>query len=297
MATEAEQALGDGAPEEARRQARLACLLPRAVYDVIWNRAANDYGVFLADPHTITELGFRNYRISELITVDFVHRAMQLLEREGQWLTWLDRTTKQRWALLPRWGDEQNIQNPERNTDPLPPSRVIRRCSGRTREHLARFLASVLATELASGVATVLVRTSTSNTRGQEKRPGGREEGSGEEPELANSVLDERLAEVPEKWRPALKLLYAVIGYPIDVSLDVALFERVRVVYPEVDFLRVVAAWVTRRDDEPLEPKSRPRSQLMAWVRKQAEWDAKERREADARAAETTRSGDPAQGW
>jgi len=186
-------------------------LLPRDVYDVAWGLSANDFGIFQVSAEAIRAAGFPRLLDTNLAPKESVERALALLERSGQWLAWIDRKTKLRWAIFPRWGDEQTIGNPTPSREPFPPDRVLAKCSLKTREFFAKN--SVIVTEpfaqdqhllKEGGVVAVL-----------EGGEGVQGEGSGLDPEVL----------------ALMQQLHSVTGYPTDVTKDAGMIQRAAGLY------------------------------------------------------------------
>lgn len=249
-------------------------LLPFLVYDACWNVVCNDFGVFQLDPSVVTVHGFSRLLDTDFVSIELVAEAMADLEKEGQWISWLDRRTGQRWAIFPAWGDEQTIGNPAINRDPLPPTRTLKRCSLKTREFFAKY-----SRVLRESLPTDSRHTSSSSRGGEEVEEGG------------EGVQGER-GDLPSEWSDLLKALYAVLGYPQDVAKDTDVLSRASGLYGRELVTRVVGAWATRRADDPLRPNSRPRVEIWNWCRKQQQWDEEARSSND-------RTGKPsaAAGW
>jgi hypothetical protein len=245
---------------------------------VAWNLIANDFGVFQVSAQLVFVQGFSRLLDVDFISLESVGTALGLLEKAGQWIPWMDRATAQRWAIFPRWGDEQTAGNPALNRDPLPPSRILAKCSLKTREFFAkhsREISPVLNCDslLQEGQAL----------EGQEGGEGVQGEGADFPPELA----------------PLAAQLYAVIGYPRDPAKDLDLLKRAVKLYEIALVRHVIGAWCLRRQDDPLRPQSRPRVELWNWLRKQRQWDD-ERRQRDASTAGRNRRKAPddiAQSW
>lgn len=244
-------------------------LIPRDVFDVCWNAAANDFGVFQPDPEVIRIEGFK--RVLRLAPIKKVARAMELLEKEGQWLVWVDRKTGLKWAIFPRWGDEQTAGNPSLNRDPTPPKRILAKCSRKTREFFARY--SHMLRETLAGRS--LLQEGGGGSIGQEGGEGVQGEGES----------------LPPEWADMLAQLYSVPGYGGDSAKDVPLLERAVGLYGRDLVMRVIAAWVTRRMDEPLMPTSKPRNQLWNWFRKQKEWDDEAAAKRDGKPKQSAAKG------
>lgn len=251
-------------PTIARCCHAMGDLIPRQVYDVCWGIIANDFGVFQPDAEVVRVEGFK--RVLDLAPARKIARALELLEKEGQWLTWKDRRSGLKWAIFPRWGDEQTIGNPSLSREPVPPRRTLARCSLKTREFFARY----------SG----MLRESLSCYSLPQEGGGGRGQEGGE------GVQGEG-ADLPPEWADILQQLYSVPGYHPDRQEDIGLLERAVGLYGRELVTHVVAAWVTRRLDDPLKPGSRPRSELWNWFRKQKQWDDEDERK---------RQGKPKQG-
>jgi len=246
-------------------------LLPRDVYDVAWGLSANDFGVFQVSAEAIRAEGFPRLLDTNLVPKEGVERALALLERGNQWLTWIDRTTGLKWAIFPRWGDEQTIGNPTPSREPNPPDRVLAKCSLKTREFFAK--------------NAVIARESFAQDQHLHKEGGGGAvlEG-GEGVQGDGSRLDPELVSL-------IQQLHAVTGYPADLGKDADMLRRAVGLYGIALVRHVVGAWALRRQDEPLRLKARPRVELWNWFRIQKGWDGE--RNASTRSATTN----PASRW
>jgi hypothetical protein len=239
-------------------------LLPRDVYDVCWNEVANDFGVFQVSAELVRTSGFPRLLDTSLATIPKVERSLALLTKAGQWLVWVDRLSKVRWAIFPRWGDEQTIGNPSPNRDPVPPGKILAKCSLKTREFYAKssrnitgeFAPDNLLLKEGGGVAVL------------EGGEGVQGEGPGLDPELLG----------------LMQQLHALAGYPADLAKDADMLQRAVGLYGIALVRHVVGSWALRRQDEPLRPKSRPRVELWNWFRIQKGWDG-ERQSATTKPA------------
>ena len=227
-------------------------LLPRDIYDVCWGEVANDFGVFQVSAELIRTSGFPRLLDTNLATIPKIERALALLTKGGQWLAWVDRTSKLRWAIFPRWGDEQTIGNPSPNRDPVPPDRILAKCSLKTREFYAKFSRTI-----SGGFAPDNYYLKEGVDKALEEGEGVQGEGSGIDPELL----------------PLVQQLHSVMGYQADVPKDVDMLVRAVGLYGIALVRHVVGSWVLRRQDDPLKPKARPRVELWNWFRIQKGWD------------------------
>lgn len=228
-------------------------LLPRDVYDVCWGEVANDFGVFQVSAELIRTGGFPRLLDTNLASIAKIERALALLKKAGQWLIWVDRRSRLTWAIFPRWGDEQTIGNPSPNRDPIPPDRILAKCSPKTREFYAKY-SRIVTGEFAPDNLLL-------------KRGGGyRPEEGGEGVQGEGGDIDPELA-------PLLEQLHSVVGYPADPAKDRDLLGRAIGLYGLPLVRHVVGSWSVRRQDDPLKPKARPRVELWNWFRIQKGWD------------------------
>lgn len=236
-------------------------LLPRDVYDVAWGLSANDFGVFQVSAEAIRAEGFPRLLDTNLAPLERVVRALVLLEKSGQWLSWTDRKSGLKWAIFPRWGDEQTAGNPTPSRDPYPPDRILAKCSLKTREFFAKY-----SREITDEFATDSRKTTTSLREEdikalEEGGKGVQGEGSGLDPELLS----------------LMQQLHSVTGYPADPAKDADMLQRAVGLYGMALVRHVVGSWVLRRQDDPLRPKARPRVELWNWFRIQKGWDGERR--------------------
>jgi hypothetical protein len=238
------------------------CVASR-VFDAIWSVTCNDFGVFQVDPQIVAVDCFKKHIPRGLVTLDEVVKAMGILEARRQWLPWTDRRSGLKWAILPRWGDEQTVGNPALNRDPRPPARILKRCSLRTRDFFARYS-----------------RVSRDKITRVPPPPLTEEEGG-----ILNGGGEGVQGEGPEELRPLLNQLWLVENYPKDEKKDVDRLRRMIHLYGMDLVERVVGEWVSKRMDEPLTPGARPRSELWTWARKRAQWDAEDKRDQQERGA------------
>ena len=68
-----------------------------------------------------------------------------------------------------------------------------------------------------------------------------------------------------ERELEIMRVLESVPGYPFDRAKDLQLVRLLSTDFPALDLLAEVKKWRTYKLDEPLTPKSRPRSQLRNW--------------------------------
>lgn len=69
-----------------------------------------------------------------------------------------------------------------------------------------------------------------------------------------------------------ISVLKSVQNYPIDLEKDLDMLKRLKERYPTLDLLASIKDWANYKLDQPLKPKSNPRSQINTAFGKYVEW-------------------------
>lgn len=87
-----------------------------------------------------------------------------------------------------------------------------------------------------------------------------------------NSKESARVDFTGHKYQPHFEVLNSVKGYPLMLKTDADFLDQLEADYPQVDVLMSLRGWATRKLDDPLDAKSKPRSQIRTWVGNSAKW-------------------------
>lgn len=89
---------------------------------------------------------------------------------------------------------------------------------------------------------------------------------------ITNNYNNDSKAELNEQEKKFINELREIENYPLDINKDISLLKKLSGDFPQVDPIEAIKAWSINKLDNPLDEKSKPRSQIRTWFSKGNEW-------------------------